>query len=65
MLRLELKVEHGWAWQDGTHDVPVLVERISVAEDGMDEDMFAVLGNVDIVGTEAGAGLAEFDQEVE
>ncbi len=65
LLRLELKAEHGWAWQAGTHDVLVLVERISVAEDGVDEDMLAVLGTVDTVGTEAGAGLTEVDQEVE
>ena len=43
----------------------VLVERITVADDGMDEDMLVVLGTVDTVGTEAGPGLTEVDQEVE
>jgi len=63
-LRLKLEAEHGWAWQAGTHDVLVLVERIFVAEDGI-EYMLVVLGTVDTVGTEAGAGLTEADQEVE
>ena len=43
----------------------VLVERISVADDGMDEDMLVVLGTVDTVGTEVGPGLTEVDQEAE
>ena len=65
LSRLELKAEHWWVWQAGTHDVLMQVERIFVAEDGMDEDMLVVLGTVDTMGTGAGAGLTEVDQEVE